>query len=125
MAENNWANKTILIVEDNIINFKYLELALKNTEVNIVYAQNGQEALALFNNNPQIDLILMDINLPGISGYEVTEQIRRTNTTIPIIAQTGSEEVKNLQHCYDVGCNDCLNKPIAANVLIDKIKEYL
>ena len=125
MAEYNWSGKTILIVEDNIINYKYLELALKNTYATIIHAQNGQEAIDLFNQNPGINLILMDINLPGMSGYETTEQIRLQNTTVPIIAQTGNETEKDLQQCFDAGCNGCLTKPIAADVLINSIKEYL
>ena len=125
MAENSWAEKTILIVEDNIINYKYLELALKSTNAKIIHAQNGQEAITLFNQNPAVNLILMDINLPGMTGYEATEQIRLQNSAVPIIAQTGNELESDLQQCFDAGCNGCLTKPIAADVLIDCIKEYL
>lgn len=124
MADYNWNGKTILIVEDNIINFKFLELALKSTQVNIIHTTRGQEAVDICKSNTIVDLILMDIKLPEMNGYETTENIRLFNTTIPILAQTGTESEEDLQKCLKAGCNDYMIKPINPDQLIDKISTF-
>lgn len=124
MLDYNWSDKTILIVEDNIINFRFLELALKSTQINIIHVTNGQEAIKICRSNSNLDLILMDIQLPEMSGYETTENIRTFNTTIPIIAQTGHEAEEDLQKCLDAGCNDYMRKPIITEQLIKVLHTY-
>lgn len=124
MLDYNWSDKTILIVEDNIINFRFLELALKSTKINIIHVTNGQEAIKICRSNSNLDLILMDIRLPEMSGYETTENIRAFNPTIPIIAQTGHEAEEDLQKCLNAGCNDYMRKPIITEQLIKVLHTY-
>jgi CheY-like chemotaxis protein len=87
MIAHNWQEKTILIVEDEHINFRYLQEIIKKTQAQILRAENGFDAVDVARNN-KLDLILMDIKLPVMDGYEATRQIREFNKNVPIIAQT-------------------------------------
>jgi len=73
-TEIDWSNKTILIAEDEEVNFAYLQTALINTKVNIIRARNGEEAVEQAKINPLIELILMDIKMPKMNGLEATKK---------------------------------------------------
>ena len=117
--------KTVLVVEDDKFSFKYLEAILKRYEVNILHAVNGTEAVDLCMKNQDISLILMDIQLPNLSGYDATRQIRAIHKDIPIIAQTANAFDEDKQKCLEAGCNEYLAKPIAINTLISILAKYL
>lgn len=101
MNKYDWSNKVILVVEDEHINFRYIQEILKRTSAEVVRAENGQEAIDIAQ-KMRVDLILMDIKLPIMDGYEATRKIREFNQNVPIIAQTAyvmsGEEEKN-QRC--------------------------
>jgi CheY-like chemotaxis protein len=124
MISYDWHDKVILIVEDEHINFRYLQEILKKTQAQIIRAENGHDAVDIAKNS-QLDLILMDIKLPVMDGYEATKQIREFNKDIPIIAQTAyvmsGEEEKTRQ----VGCNDYLTKPLRIKTVLDTLSKYL
>jgi len=80
--------------------------------------------LTLFNNT-KVDLILMDIQLPEINGYEATSQIRLKDLSIPIIAQTAYAMAEDKQKCLDSGCNEVLVKPIRMDDVLTTIAKYL
>src|SRR6056297_2110237 len=91
MEENldkDWKNKTLLIAEDEDSNYKYLEIALRKTRVNILRAKNGREAVSISRDHPEIDLILMDIKMPELNGLEATKEIKSFNSGISIVALT-------------------------------------
>jgi len=116
----------ILIVEDVKDNQIYLNAILKNANLNILWAETGQEAVDVFNQNKKtIKLILLDIQLPDFSGEIVAEKIRRTNKTIPIVAQTANamndEKEKYLQSSF----TDFIGKPINKQKLFEIISKYL
>ena len=121
----NWADKTILIVEDEEINYKYLELVIKNTNANILYAQNGNQALKIFDQHPEINVILMDIKLPDINGYEVTRRIKAIKRDISIIAQTAFAMSGDPDKAISAGCDDYISKPIDAWKLLKMINKYI
>src|ERR1035437_9322427 len=117
MAENtidefNWSENTILIGEDELINFRLLEVMLAKTRVKILRGKNGLETFQLFNANPQIDLILMDIKMPEMDGCEVTREIRKINQNVPIIAQTAYALEEEREKSLEAGCNAYITKPI-------------
>jgi signal transduction histidine kinase len=121
----NWADKRILIVEDTSSNYYLIENYLKPTHINIVWAKTGKEALDFFKRENNFDLILMDIQLPGINGYEATKLIKAHNTNIPVIAQTAYALSGEREYSISEGCDDYISKPIKKEILFDILKKYL
>ncbi len=121
----DWSDKTILIAEDTEMNYLFLVEALKKTEVNILRAQNGEEAIKVFKQNPEIDLILMDINMPGIDGFETTKEIKKIKKNIPVIAQTALNIEDAKGKAEEVGCDDFILKPIRLKLFLATLDKYL
>ncbi|HNY07204.1 MAG TPA: response regulator [Bacteroidales bacterium] len=121
----HWEGKTILIAEDIYTNFLYLEAALSKTNVTILYAINGLEAVDLCKENPGIDLVLMDLSMPIMNGYEATVEIKKIRKNLPVIAQTAYSLDFDKDTAINVGCNDYLVKPILPKLLFDTISEYI
>jgi CheY-like chemotaxis protein len=117
----DWTGKTILIAEDELINFRLLQLILAKTNATLLHAKDGLKTLELFKANPQIDLILMDIKMPGMDGYEATREIRKLQPKIPIIAQTAYALEEEKQKTIEAGCNAYITKPIAKLNLLNLI----
>ena len=118
--------KKILIVEDIEFNMKLLISYLSNTNATIITAVDGNDALIKHNENRNdIDLILMDIQLPYMDGNTVTQLIRRVDETTPIIAQTAYAMRDDIDEIMKYGYNDLIKKPIFKKDLLDKIQKYL
>lgn len=116
---------TILLAEDVESNFIYLEALLQDTNCNLIWAKNGKEAIDKFKDHQDISLILMDIRMPGMSGYEAIDEIRKLNQDIPIIIQTAFAREDDRQKIESSGCNDFITKPISKEVLMQTISKYL
>ena len=121
----NWAGKKILIAEDVQTNFILLKAVLEKTGAEIIHAENGMEAVKLFRRNRDVDLILMDILMPEMDGFEATKTIRKINTQVPIIAQTAYNFDWTAIQKEGLGFNDYLAKPIGHYDLILKAYRYL
>ena len=121
----DWSDKTILIAEDTEMNYLFLVEALKITDVNILRAQNGTEAIAVFKENTEIDLILMDINMPGMDGFETTKEIKKIRKDIPVIAQTALNIEDAKDKANEVGCDDFILKPIRLKLFLSTLNKYL
>ena len=118
------SNKNILIVEDDNISMTYLEELLEPTNVNILKAYTGLQAIDVFKSE-RIDLVLMDIYLPGISGNEATKQIKKINSSVPVIAQSAFAMPNDKQESFRSGCDEYVTKPIDSRLLFSAIKKYL
>ena len=123
--ELNLKGKVILVAEDVELNIEYIKELLDGTGVEFLPAKNGQEAIDIFNSTNKIDLILMDIQMPIVNGYEAVLEIRKKNNQIPIIAQTAYAFAEDKQKCFDVGCNDYLRKPFLKKELLEKIAKFI
>ena len=121
---NNNGKQTILIAEDNDNNFFYLDLILKNEFTEIIHAWNGIEAVDLCRNHPEVSLILMDLKMPEMNGFEATEQIRQFRDDVPIIAITAYSGNEDKQMAHEAGCDDFITKPINKQFLLEKLTEY-
>lgn len=120
----NWNAKTILVAEDTDSNYFFIEAFLERTKVNLLWAKDGIEAIEMFKNN-NINLILMDIMMPEKDGYDTTREIKKINSSIPIIAQTALALPDDEEKCYDAGCDYVLIKPINSDDLIATIKKFI
>jgi len=117
----DWSDFTILVVEDDIINFKVTESILRSTGIRVLHAPNGYKAIDYVHFNPQINLVVMDVLLPDISGFETTREILGINPLLPIIAQTTT--CKELY--IKAGCVDYINRPSYAKSLVKKMSKFL
>ena len=117
-----------MLVEDNLINQKITHLTLKPLVASIETASNGKEALDKFG-NAAFDLILMDIQMPVMSGLIAAEKIRAleasTNSHVPIIAITANAMLGDKEKCISAGIDDYISKPFQPSALIEKIKKYI
>ncbi len=123
--EYNWKNKVILIAEDMEMNFVLLKKTLQQTEANIIRAKNGKEMLDLVKSDRHIDIVLLDMGMPVMDGYEATKLLRSEGYDIPIIAQTAFALDNEKERVLEVGCNDYVEKPIKKEVLFDKINKLI
>ncbi|MEN8120243.1 MAG: PAS domain S-box protein [Bacteroidota bacterium] len=123
-SQYSWGNYTILIVEDDDISFSYMHKILEKTGVSVIRATKGYDAIEICGNNKKIDLILMDIQLPGINGYEATRRIREFLPDIPIIAQTAHALAEDKNKSMESGCNAFITKPIKRQVLLRILEKY-
>ena len=114
----------ILIVEDDNISRDFLELLVKPLSQKIIFAKNGLEAVKSFEENQDIDLILMDMKMPVMDGYEATRQIRQMDKDVIIIAQTAYSLIGDRDKSIEVGCNDYITKPIFKDKLMNLINKY-
>jgi PAS domain S-box-containing protein len=117
-------NLKILIVEDDEISELYIKKIIKAAGNEVYCARTGMEALNLCRSNSEIDLILMDIKMPDMNGYETTRQIRQFNKNVKIIAQTAFALVGDKEKAMDAGCNDYITKPINKKELMGLITNY-
>jgi two-component system, cell cycle response regulator DivK len=115
--------KTILIVEDIDLNIDLLTEILEE-DYNLLIAKDGVQGVELANSNKP-DLVLMDISLPGMDGYEATRYIRKTFQTLPIIGLSAHAMQGDDERAKAAGCNDYLTKPVDEVLLLRKLKEYL
>ncbi len=121
-----FANKTILIIEDTDTSIKFFAAALKKSEANMLWAKTGEEAIQVINEKHQsIDIVLLDLNLPGISGFDVLKHIRGISPTLPVIVQTAYLFSGERNTSATMGANEFISKPIQLNQLLDNIAKYL
>lgn len=125
LPELDLTGKKILIVEDSEINYMLLEIMLKKLNVEIVWALNGLQAVNICKNSDDIDLVLMDINLPIMDGYEATEKIKTFKPDLPIIAQTAYAMAGEREKSALFGCDDYISKPINLQILTKLIAKYI
>ncbi|RLD61326.1 MAG: hypothetical protein DRI95_14350 [Bacteroidetes bacterium] len=117
--------KLVLVVEDEDINFLLIEEILSNKNVQLLHAKTGAEAIKYCENKAEIRLVLMDIKLPDMNGYEVTKEIRTFRKDLPIIAQTAYALYGDREKSIDAGCNDYIAKPIERDDFLEIVEKYL
>jgi signal transduction histidine kinase len=119
-----WSDKVILIVEDEEVNGLFLEAVFQEANTQTLYAKNGLQAIELCKSINKIDLILMDIRMPVMNGIRATQEIRKFNKTVPIIAQTALTLQEDKENCFLAGCNDAIIKPIDVEELLQMVNKY-
>jgi len=121
--------KRILVAEDMEINREIIAALLEETGLKIDFASNGAEAVEMFVSGPPYELIFMDVQMPGMDGYEATRRIRKSNAekaeSIPIIAMTANVFREDVERCIEAGMNEHLGKPMIFGEVISKLEQYL
>jgi CheY-like chemotaxis protein len=117
----------VLIVDDDIRNLFALTTALERFKINVLNAESGQEAISIIQNNKDIDIVLMDIMMPEMDGYETMKQIRKDkkNDNIIIIAVTAKAMKGDRQKCIESGASDYITKPINIEQLLTLIRVWV
>jgi len=116
--------KTIIIVEDEAVNALLLKEMLRNFDVDTLILSSGDELFKVIEEK-NVDLILMDVRLPGINGYELTKQTKEKYPDIPIIIQTAYAFQADIEKAESAGCDAYLPKPINKTKLLNIIKKFI
>lgn len=119
----NWQNKVVLVADDIDINYKLIEEILSPTKAKIIWAKDGQEAVDFCLNNDDIDLVLMDIKMPVMNGYEATQKIKEHKKQVKIIGQTAYAHDNDRQKCLNAGFDNYIAKPIKIETLLSTINK--
>lgn len=119
--ENLLKNLKILVVEDDLVTIDFIETVLKDEVNELVVVKTGVQAIEALKEHNDIDLILMDLKLPVMNGFNAVKIIRETNKDIPIIAETAFAFPDDRMKSLEAGCNDYISKPFKRGELIDII----
>ena len=121
----NWHNKTILIVEDDEDDYRFLSDAFEKTRVQLLWTKAGKEAVNICRSDKNINLVMLDIRLPDISGYDVARQIKELREKLPVITQTAYITSGEREKCLEAGCDDYFVKPLYPEKILELISKYL
>jgi CheY-like chemotaxis protein len=126
-AGQHFAGRKLLLADDDMRNIFALSAVLEDAGFSIEIAANGKEAINKLENNPEIELVLMDVMMPEMDGIEATRRIRRQSrwTDIPIIAVTAKAMQGDREQCLEAGANDYISKPVEIDKLLSLIKVWL
>src|SRR6186713_2215452 len=121
------ANKKVLVVDDDVRNLFALTTAFDRYAIQTITAESGQEAMTILEENHDIDIVLMDIMMPEMDGYETTQKIRREhkNKTLPIIAVTAKAMKGDREKCIDAGASDYITKPVKVDQLLSLMRVWM
>jgi len=125
ITKNDYRGKTILIAEDEITSYEFLRIFFTKMNIRVLWAKNGIEAIDMCQSDPLIDLVLMDIKMPILNGYESTRKIKKMLPGMPIIAQTAHAMPSEKEEALNSGCDDYLSKPIEMVQLKALLEKYL
>ena len=114
----------ILVAEDDMANYTYLEKLLSKTEAKIIHAVNGKQTLTLFKENPEIKLILMDIKMPEMNGIEALTELKKQGLNVPVIAQTAYAYSNEIKQIMEAGFDGYITKPIRQKVLYSLLLKH-
>jgi len=114
----------ILVAEDDEFNFFYINMLLKDDFVDIYHVENGQEAVEFCRNNPDIDLVLMDLKMPEMDGFEATSLIKSFRNDLPVIAVTAFSGSEDRRKAMSAGCDEFLTKPLKKEILFDTLVKF-
>ncbi len=122
---DKFTNKTILVVEDDDLSFELIERALQKTGIKIDRAKNGQQAVEYCAQKKYIDIVLMDIQLPVLNGFEATQIIKKFRKNLVIIAHTAYTHQEEKELCFQSGCVDFIPKPLNPQQLYQVLKQHM
>jgi CheY-like chemotaxis protein len=119
--------KTVLVTDDDVRNIFSLTRALEASQMNVLSATDGKEALKVLEQHPEVDVVLMDIMMPEMDGYETMQQIRKKAQykNLPIIAVTAKAMIGDREKCIRAGASDYISKPVDVDQLLSLLRVWL
>jgi two-component system, cell cycle response regulator DivK len=125
-ADYQFSDKTILVVEDVDTSIKFFDAALRKSQATILWAKNGEDAIDILTEQVgEIDLVLLDLNLPGINGFEVLKYLRNLDPELPVIVQTAYLFSGERKTSLSMGANGFISKPVQLTDLLNNIAKFL
>jgi CheY-like chemotaxis protein len=125
MITNKWEGKVILAVEDDEISLEFLKELFEPYKVNLLSTFNGQSAIEMCKSEPNIELVLMDVQLPILNGKEAMLEIKKIKPDLPVIAQTAFAMSGDKERYLQDGFDDYVSKPINVPELLTIVTKYL
>jgi len=121
------AGKNILVVDDDVRNLFALTTVFEKYNMNVITAESGKDAISILNDNPDVDMVLMDIMMPEMDGYATIREIRTVPEfrTIPILALTAKAMKGDREKCLDAGASDYIAKPVNTDQLLSLMRVWL
>lgn len=123
--EKDYSGKTVLVAEDEQSNFDFLKILLNRMNIKVLWAKDGLEAVQHCENDPSINLVLMDIKMPNLNGYEATKRIKTMRPGLPVIAQTAYAMISDKLEADRAGCDGYLAKPIKIYQIAEVLEAHL
>ena len=124
MSTRNWEGKTILVVEDDEISLEFLKELFEPYKIKIIEVLNGKEAIEACKTNPEINLVLMDVQLPVLNGRDAMKEIKKIRPDLPVIAQTAFAMSGDREKYLSEGFDSYISKPINLQELLSIIENY-
>lgn len=125
MEDNKLKKPIVLVVEDDEMSDLLITIIIEEKGYEVLHAKSGIEAIEVCKSHPEIQLILMDIKMPKMDGYEATKKIREFNKEVIIIMQTAYAMAGDKEKALDVGCNEYITKPIVIELLLELLEKYI
>jgi len=127
LTESSLSGKTILMADDDMRNIYALTTLIESVGANLICAYDGQEAVEKLKKNPQVDIVLMDIMMPVMNGYDAIAEIRKIDIykSLPVLAVTSKVVEGERERCRDAGASDYISKPLNNDLLINKLRFWL
>ena len=116
--------KTILVAEDDEINFVYINILLKHKMIQVLHARDGLEALQMCSSHPDICAVLIDLKMPLMDGFEAAGKIKAIRADLPILAVTAYSGIEDKKRALDAGCDEFITKPIKKEMLFEKLAKH-
>ncbi len=123
--DENISRKQVFVVDDDKPSYQLIEELLSGKGVSLMHFTNGTDLLAEFGRGNNPDLIIMDIQLPGADGLQLTRKIKSMDNSIPIVAYTSYAMTGDRERCLESGCDEYVSKPIDLNRFVEMITRYL
>jgi PAS domain S-box-containing protein len=121
----DWKDKTVLVAEDEESNYELVKAILEHTGARVLWAKNGREAVDACLGHPEISVVIMDIRMPVMNGYEAAAMIRKRNRTLPMISLTAFAMAEDRMKSTEAGFNQYITKPFKASELLSALVKYL
>ena len=123
--DNLSPDNVVLIVEDDMSSLIYFKKILQGINLKILEAADGKEGMEIFTDNKDISVVLLDIQLPGISGFEILKEMKKIRPDVPVIAQTAFAMADDKEKCIAAGFDDYISKPVSKDTLIKKLQKFI